>query len=158
VKLFNLSKNKIVVGNLIIAKSYSDRMRGLLGRTSIDDNEGLLIKNCNWIHMFFMKFPIDVIFLRTEKCHSEPRKERGKLRAESRDASLSRINYSFYGFNFMIDYTDKGIYKVVRIIENIKPWRISSPVFRADSVLEIKSETAKNIISIDDELKIMEDL
>ena len=117
-RIFNLTKNKRVVGNLTIAKSYSDRMKGLLGRTSIDDNEGLLIKNCNWIHMFFMKFPIDVVFLKA----------------------------------------NEDIYKVVRIIENIKPWRLSSPVFRADSVLEIKSETAKNIISIDDELKIMEDL
>ena len=51
-----------------------------------------------------------------------------------------------------------SIYKVVKIRHNIKPWRLSSPILRADSVLEIKSETAKNIVSIGDELKIMEEV
>ncbi len=128
-KLFNLTKNKVVVENLTIAGSYRERTKGLLGRQNIDAHEGLIIKNCNWIHTFFMKFPIDAVFLRTQ---------------------MSQIKDT--------DYADKTIYKVVKIAENIKPWRLSSPVFRADSVLEIKSGSAKNIISIDDELKITEDL
>ncbi|MDO8733598.1 MAG: DUF192 domain-containing protein [Elusimicrobiota bacterium] len=131
-KLFNITKNKVIIGNLKIAKSYRERTKGLLGRTSIDETEGMLIKNCNWIHMFFMKFPIDVIFLK---------KKRGT--DAERNAELTR---------------NKTIYKVVKITENIKPWRIGSPVFRADSVLEIKSETSKNIISVGDELKMMEEL
>jgi len=129
VKLFNITKNKVIIGNLKIAESYRERTKGLLGRQNIEAHEGLLIKNCNWIHMFFMKFPIDVIFLRTQ---------------------ITQIKNA--------DYTDKGLYKVVKITENIKPWRLSPPVFRADSVLEIKSETSKNIISVGDELKVMEDL
>ena len=128
VKLFNLTKNRVVVENLTIAKSYRERTKGLLGRTSIDETEGMLIKNCNWIHMFFMKFPIDVIFLRTQ---------------------ITQITQT--------DYADKTIYKVVKITENIKPWRLSSPIFHANSVLEIKTETSKNIISVGDELKVMEE-
>ena len=39
------------------------RMRGLLGRHGLDQGQGILLKPCNQIHMFFMKFPIDAIFL-----------------------------------------------------------------------------------------------
>ncbi|MBF0483761.1 MAG: DUF192 domain-containing protein [Candidatus Omnitrophica bacterium] len=35
----------------------------MLGRTSIALDEGLLITHCNSIHMFFMKFSIDAVFL-----------------------------------------------------------------------------------------------
>ena len=39
------------------------RMRGLLGRASITSDEGLWITPCTSIHMFFMRFAIDVIFV-----------------------------------------------------------------------------------------------
>ena len=35
---------------------------GLMGKT-LNESEGLLIKPCNSIHCFFMKIPIDVVFL-----------------------------------------------------------------------------------------------
>jgi uncharacterized membrane protein (UPF0127 family) len=38
-------------------------MKGLLGRTSLDADEGLLIRPTSSIHMFFMRFPIDAVFL-----------------------------------------------------------------------------------------------
>jgi uncharacterized membrane protein (UPF0127 family) len=37
-----------------------------MGRPSIPENTGLMIKPCNSVHCFFMKFPIDVIFLDKE--------------------------------------------------------------------------------------------
>ncbi|MBC7644384.1 MAG: DUF192 domain-containing protein [Thermoleophilia bacterium] len=39
------------------------RMRGLLGRRSLATDEGLWITPCNSIHMMFMRFSIDVIFV-----------------------------------------------------------------------------------------------
>ena len=39
------------------------RMRGLLGRDGLEPDEGLLIERCSSIHMFFMRFPIDVAYL-----------------------------------------------------------------------------------------------
>ena len=41
-------------------------MRGLLGRSSLPVGEGLLIKPCGSVHMFFMRFAIDVVFLDRE--------------------------------------------------------------------------------------------
>jgi uncharacterized membrane protein (UPF0127 family) len=38
-------------------------MRGLLGRAGLDPDEGLLIRPTNSVHMFFMRFAIDVVFL-----------------------------------------------------------------------------------------------
>jgi len=39
------------------------RMRGLLGYPALQDKEGLLIKPCNMIHTFGMRYAIDVVFL-----------------------------------------------------------------------------------------------
>jgi uncharacterized membrane protein (UPF0127 family) len=39
------------------------RMRGLLGRRSLPAGEGLLIRPAPSVHTFFMRFPIDVVFL-----------------------------------------------------------------------------------------------
>jgi uncharacterized membrane protein (UPF0127 family) len=38
-------------------------MKGLLGRSGLASNEGLLIRPASSIHTFFMGFPIDVVFL-----------------------------------------------------------------------------------------------
>jgi uncharacterized protein len=38
------------------------RMRGLLGRASLAPDEGMLFRPTGSIHMFFMRFAIDVVF------------------------------------------------------------------------------------------------
>ena len=43
-----------------------DRMRGLLGRDGLSSGEGMLIKPAPSVHTFFMRFPIDVLFLDRE--------------------------------------------------------------------------------------------
>ncbi len=39
------------------------RMRGLLGRSALPPGGGMLIERCASIHTFFMRFPIDAVFL-----------------------------------------------------------------------------------------------
>ena len=46
-----------------IAGSFLARVRGLIGRKSLAPGTGLLIPHCNAIHTFFMKFPIDAVFI-----------------------------------------------------------------------------------------------
>lgn len=46
-----------------VARTLFARMRGLIGRAGLPPGTGMLILNCNSIHTFFMKFPIDAIFL-----------------------------------------------------------------------------------------------
>ena len=45
------------------ATALFDRLRGLLGRTSLGPDAALLIDHCGDIHTLGMRFPIDVIFL-----------------------------------------------------------------------------------------------
>ncbi len=45
------------------AARVMQRLRGLLGRDALAKGEGLHIVPCNSIHTFFMRFPIDVLFL-----------------------------------------------------------------------------------------------
>jgi uncharacterized protein len=41
-------------------------MRGLLGRHGLESGEGLLLRPTGSVHTFFMRFPIDVVFLSRE--------------------------------------------------------------------------------------------
>jgi uncharacterized membrane protein (UPF0127 family) len=47
----------------VVANKMLPRMRGLLGRRSLPAGEGLLIRPAPSVHTFFMRFPIDVVFL-----------------------------------------------------------------------------------------------
>jgi hypothetical protein len=42
-------------------------MVGLLGRRSLAGDEGLLLTPCTSIHTFFMRFPIDILYLDREQ-------------------------------------------------------------------------------------------
>lgn len=46
-----------------VADTPLRRMRGLLGRRALEPGEGMLIRPSNAIHMWFMRFPIDAVFL-----------------------------------------------------------------------------------------------
>jgi uncharacterized membrane protein (UPF0127 family) len=46
-----------------VADSPLSRLRGLLGRRELASDEGLLLTPESSIHTFFMRFPIDVLFL-----------------------------------------------------------------------------------------------
>jgi uncharacterized membrane protein (UPF0127 family) len=59
----NQTTGQVIASRVKIAQDFQSRSTGLLNRSSLDEDEGLLIKPCNSIHTFFMKFPIDVLFL-----------------------------------------------------------------------------------------------
>jgi hypothetical protein len=46
-----------------VAATALRRLRGLLGRHGLAADEGLLLRPAPAIHTFFMRFPIDVVFL-----------------------------------------------------------------------------------------------
>ncbi|MDH7578178.1 MAG: DUF192 domain-containing protein [Bacillota bacterium] len=49
--------------NVEIAGTPFKRLRGLLGKSSLPLSEGLLIVPCRAVHTWFMRFPIDAVFL-----------------------------------------------------------------------------------------------
>ena len=53
----------VVCERCTVADRPHTRMRGLLGRTELPAGEGLLLRPAPSIHTWFMRFPIDVVFL-----------------------------------------------------------------------------------------------
>ena len=66
VRVSNLTRQVVVCDKCGIANNIFTRVRGLLGRKSLEVGEGLLIVPCPSIHMFGMKFSLDVVFLTQE--------------------------------------------------------------------------------------------
>lgn len=95
---YNETKQTMIAEELDVAETYIDRMIGLLGRKSIPKKYGLWILPCKSIQTFFMRFPIDVVFLSSS-------------------------------------------HQVVKIMRNVKPFRISPIVFSAQSVIEMPTAT-----------------
>lgn len=106
----NQTKNTTIARKVVIADTFLSRMVGLLNRDSLFENEALVITRCQSIHMFFMRFPIDVLFVGKDN-------------------------------------------RVVGLVENIKPFRLSPIFFKSNYAVELCSGTiAKTRISIGDEL------
>lgn len=62
-RLINQTRGTVLAENTLIAGSLFKRIQGLLGRKSFDQGQALIIKPCNSIHTFFMRFPIDALFM-----------------------------------------------------------------------------------------------
>jgi len=53
----------IVCERCVLADTALARMRGLLGRSELPSGQGILLKPASSVHMAFMRFPIDAVFL-----------------------------------------------------------------------------------------------
>lgn len=61
-QLWNQTRGRVMAEKLKIADSFWSRLKGLLGTKELPIGEALLIRPCNNIHMFGMKYSIDVVF------------------------------------------------------------------------------------------------
>lgn len=59
----NITCNTVLAGNCIHARTFFTRFKGLQLKKDLAPGCGLLITPCNSIHMFFMRFPIDAVFI-----------------------------------------------------------------------------------------------
>lgn len=64
--LLRNSEGTIICARCSIASRPLRRMRGLLGRRELPAGEGVLLSPGSSVHTFFMRFPIDVVFLDEE--------------------------------------------------------------------------------------------
>ncbi len=62
-RLVEADSGRVIVGDVEMARTTWARFVGLMGRQALDAGAGLWIEPCNSIHMFFMRFAIDVLFL-----------------------------------------------------------------------------------------------
>ena len=63
VRALNVTRETIIAERVEVAGTSETRRRGLLGRTGLEAGTGLWLVPCEWVHMFGMKFPIDIVVL-----------------------------------------------------------------------------------------------
>jgi len=63
VPIRNLTRSTTLATAETWAVTGATRAKGLLDRDSLGDGEGLVISPCNSVHMFGMRFPLDVLFV-----------------------------------------------------------------------------------------------
>jgi uncharacterized membrane protein (UPF0127 family) len=59
----NVERGTVLATRLETADSLWAKFMGLMGRASLDPDAGLWLPDSNGIHMMFMRFPIDAIFV-----------------------------------------------------------------------------------------------
>ncbi len=62
----SLKNNYCIADQCVVAESFMDRLRGLIGKKLLRSGEGLLLSPCNDIHMWMMSIPIDVVFIKRQ--------------------------------------------------------------------------------------------
>ena len=62
-RLLNADDKKCLVSKVSRTTNFMERMRGLLFKPALEENEALLISSCNSVHMFGMSYPIDLIYM-----------------------------------------------------------------------------------------------
>lgn len=62
-KITNIRDNSLVADRVRVADSFWQRFRGMMMTPEPAEGEGLLLSPCNSIHMMFMLYPIDAVFL-----------------------------------------------------------------------------------------------
>ena len=68
VRALNQTRGTVLCERLEDAGGLSGQSRGLLGRDGLEPGTGMLFENGRftpmmWMHMFFMRFAIDIVFL-----------------------------------------------------------------------------------------------
>ncbi|MDR0953357.1 MAG: DUF192 domain-containing protein [Elusimicrobiota bacterium] len=112
-KCLNKSNGKVIADKLVLKASLFGRLKGLLGTSGLKEGEGIILKPCAQIHTFFMRYPLDAIFV-------------------SKDL------------------------KVLSVIENMRPWRLSPFVFKALYTVEVAGGSLKGGVKAGDEVSFVD--
>jgi uncharacterized protein len=67
-KIHNVTRDTPIADRAEKAGTFLSRGKGLMFSPPLPDGGGLVIEPCNSIHMFFMRYPLDVIFTDKEGC------------------------------------------------------------------------------------------
>lgn len=62
-RVTNVTRNKLLADRAEKAQTFLSRFKGLMGQPELPMGHALHIEPCNSIHTFFMKIPIDAVFL-----------------------------------------------------------------------------------------------
>ena len=63
VRVINTTKHVCLAREAIVARTFRERLVGLIGRAGLTPGEALILQPCQSVHTFLMRFPLDLIFL-----------------------------------------------------------------------------------------------
>ena len=63
IRVVNRTRGTVLGGQVRLADDLLARMRGFLFRREPSPGEGILLSPCQAVHMFGMRFPLDVVFI-----------------------------------------------------------------------------------------------
>jgi uncharacterized membrane protein (UPF0127 family) len=63
VRIFNINNGAVLADQAVTADKFLARLKGLIGKRSMDNREALVITPCTMVHCFGMKINIDVLFV-----------------------------------------------------------------------------------------------
>ena len=67
IKVRNVTRQTVLAQGADVADTSAKRRTGLLRHERLERGEGLWIVPCESVHTFFMKFPIDLVYLDKRK-------------------------------------------------------------------------------------------
>jgi len=67
-RLVHVASGRVLAETLEKPRTFVGRGIGLMFRRTLPDRHGMLIDPCNGIHMLFMRFAIDALFLDRHDC------------------------------------------------------------------------------------------
>ena len=66
-RVVNTVRNRELGSRIGLADGWLSRLRGMLARPAPASGEGLLLTPCQSVHMYGMRFPLDIAFLDTNR-------------------------------------------------------------------------------------------
>ncbi len=69
----NVTRGTVLAERVENAGSFWAKFMGLMGRAHLPAGDGLWLPDSNGIHMFFMRFPIDAVFVSAAAASGERR-------------------------------------------------------------------------------------
>ncbi len=64
--LRNVTKGSDIASRARVASGFLQRGKGLMFERDLPTGSGLIIEPCGSIHMFFMRFPLDVLYVNAD--------------------------------------------------------------------------------------------
>lgn len=62
-RLLLAQQRRCIIPRVLRTTNALERMRGLLGRAPLRDEEALLIKPCSSVHTLLMRYPLDLVYV-----------------------------------------------------------------------------------------------
>ena len=67
IRIVSLKNQRVIADKCLVADRFFVRLRGLIGRRSLERTEGMWFPRCSSVHTWWMSMPIDVVFLRPSR-------------------------------------------------------------------------------------------